>query len=326
MHTPTAQRPNTESLATGLRTVFCDIGLTDGEVKIIDRQPNVYASTFPSEIVTCKFSDGRELQLFCKYAAGCNHKAHGHRGGVEYEASVYRHFLQPLMASTPAFYGMYVDESSDHLWLILEYLDNSQRLSIMAIPPTMPIVQAAHNIGRFHAASQTILSGTPLPLLKLYDAEYYRGWSRRTLEFSNTTQDRFPWLPPLCEQFEHDITDLVASPLAVIHGECYPENILFQDGMIYLIDWESAAFAAGEIDLAMLTERWSDEVARQCEREYQKTRWPMGPPANFERRLNLAQVYLQLRWLGDRPEWTTQESDSWRFERLRSAGTQLGLI
>jgi hypothetical protein len=35
---------------------------------------------------------------------------------------------------------------------------------------------------------------------------------------------------------------------------------------------------------------------------------------------------MHFRWLGDRPEWTTHKNSFWRFEHLRSAGEQLGLI
>ena len=34
---------------------------------ILDRQPNTYTSTFPSEIVRCRSAMGRELRFFCKY-------------------------------------------------------------------------------------------------------------------------------------------------------------------------------------------------------------------------------------------------------------------
>jgi hypothetical protein len=59
---------------------------------------------------------------------------------------------------------------------------------------------------------------------------------------------------------------------------------------IYPVDWESAAVAAGEIDLAALTEGWPPGFVEQCELEYQRARWPEGPPTGFERRLAAAPV------------------------------------
>jgi len=95
------------------------------------------------------------------------------------------------------------------------------------------------------------------------------------------------------------------------------------------VDWESAAVAAGETDLAALTEGpWAEEIVRQCESEYQCARWGSGRPADFERRLDAARLYLHFRWLGERPDSNTadREKASWRFKELRAIGQRLGLI
>ena len=60
----------------------------------------------------------------------------------------------------------------------------------------------------------------------------------------------------------------------------------------------AAAVATGEIDLACLTERWSDADRSACQREYVRARWPEGPPDGFARTLAIADIYVQLRWLG----------------------------
>ena len=112
----------------------------------------------------------------------------------------------------------------------------------------------------------------------------------------------------------------------MIHGEYYPHNILVTSGRIYPIDWESVAIAAGEIDLAALTEDWSPELVRQCEQEYQQTRWGSACPPDFAQRLAAARLYLCFRWLGDRPQWTVMEDNLCYFERLRPLGVQLGII
>src|SRR5687768_14455061 len=61
-------------------------------VTILDRDRNVRFSTFCNEVVTCAI-DGREIRILCKYAQGKSWRASGHRGGIEYEAAVYRHVL-----------------------------------------------------------------------------------------------------------------------------------------------------------------------------------------------------------------------------------------
>jgi thiamine kinase-like enzyme len=113
----------------------------------------------------------------------------------------------------------------------------------------------------------------------------------------------------------------------VIHGEYYPaKNILYAAGIVCPVDWESAAIAAGEIDLAALTEGWSADAARECEHQYQRNRWPWGAPADFEQTLGAARLYLAFRWLGEEPGETTHERNLCRFDNLRVVGERLGLI
>ena len=64
-------------------------------------------------------------------------------------------------------------------------------------------------------------------------------------------------------------------------------------------DWESAALAAGEIDLASLTWGWEDDVASLCEQQYCLVRWPDGTPDDFALRLTAARVSGTSGWLGD---------------------------
>jgi aminoglycoside phosphotransferase (APT) family kinase protein len=185
--------------------------------------------------------------------------------------------------------------------------------------------QAARWIGRFHALTEVYLSTASVPVLRVYDTAYYLGWGHRTLQFADHVPQRFPWLATLYARAEEFAALLMETPPCIIHGEYYPKNVLYSDAAIYPVDWESAAIAAGEIDLACLTDRWPSDIVRQCELEYQRARWPHGSPTAFERRLAAARLYVHFRWLGDRPEWTTHKH-YWRFEHLRSAGEQLGLI
>jgi thiamine kinase-like enzyme len=84
------------------------------------------------------------------------------------------------------------------------------------------------------------------------------------------------------------------------------------------VDWESAAIAPGEIDLAALTERWAPEFAARAERAYVRSRWPGGSPQVFETTLAAARIYLYLRWLGDSRQTTLDERSRWRFDDLRA--------
>lgn len=316
------QFPELKALAAGLNSVLCANGSGCHKVAILNRIPSIFTSTYPSEIVTCRANHEEELKLYCKYMAKTGGSSFGHRGGLAYETEVYRRVLEPLALSRPKFYGAYEDSMSGDCGLILEYLEGSLR--VPKGPQPESILLAAEWIGRFHAANEARLSA--VSFLNRYDSNYYAGWVRRTSRFSRGQFRRFPWLTLLCERFEEFIGILLSSPLTVIHGEYYPHNVLVRSGVIYPIDWESAAIAAGEIDLATLTEAWDDELIRQCARAYRQSRCGGGSSPEFERRFAAARLYLSFRWLGERPDWTAGNRNVFYFEQLRSAGEELGLV
>jgi Phosphotransferase enzyme family len=321
--------PDLPTLALGLRSVLCPH--TDGscQVTVLEREPNIYASTFPSEIVRCQLKEGTELHLLCKYAAGQSHNAGGHRGRVAYEAAVYREVLQPLQTTAPRFYGTYAERSSGEPWLLIEYAADGIRADDTPAPQAA-LRLAARWIGRFHAANEARLATAPFPFLSIYDPDYYRQWARRTVQFAGDWLETHRWLEPLCTRVEEFSTALAALRPTVIHGEYTPHNVLLRGEAVCPVDWESAAVAPGEIDLVSLVDRWPEEVARVCEQEYQRARWPEGPPPEFGRTLELARLYWDLRWLGDRPDWTARPrslaKSLWRFEHLHATAGRLGLI
>jgi hypothetical protein len=312
-------------LTLGLTSVLRAHGLAGMPVTVVDRHATGQG-TFPKEVVTCRCDSGRELRLFCKY--GCGHPAHqchGHRGGVAYEAAVYRQVLEPARTTAPKMYGTFIEKATGATWLILDHLDGSLRVTRSTEPAAMD--WTVDWIGRFHAAHETHLARRSVSFLNCYDGEYYLAWARRTACFAGPWHRRFGWLAPLCERFGEAVDLLVAMPPTIIHGEYYPDtNVLVRDGLIFPVDWESAAIAAGEIDLAALSEKWPADVVQQWERRYQQIRWPEGGPADFDRRLAAARLYLQFRWLGERPEETTAESNLWRFDELKAAGERFGIF
>jgi len=321
-----SQFPDLDTLSLGLASVFREGGVTDGEVIVLDRQPNPLARTFPTEIIRCRLGDGRELLLFCKYEAGRSHNAYGHRGGIAYEAEVYRSVLRPLEVTHPRFYGSYVDPATNDMWLILEHLEkvNSNPTGGEKLSPEDKRAYwcnrmglAARWIGRFHALCTAMHSIASVPFLNTYDTEYYLGWARRAEMFAGELHKEYPWLTVACRHYGELVELLLSAPQVIVHGEYYKHNYLFRHGTIYPVDWESAAIGAGEIDLASLTERWPSEIVRHCELQYQQERWPEGSPTDFMQRLDAARLYLQFRWLGDQPDWTMGKH-KWRFEYMRS--------
>jgi len=308
--------PDDETLARGLTSVF-------GELPERERVSHIFASTFPAEIVRCTFADGRQVELLCKYTGGKTSDSGGHRGGVEYEAMVYRCLLGPLGVTTARYYGEYVEPGTGDHWLFVEYLGAAVRADD-AFDPAAALRAAGRWIGDLQtraAREPAVVSALPLTE---YTVDYYVYWARRTREFGAARAADYPWLADLCRGFE-EIAGSFAEPDAVIHGEYTPHNLLVDDGVVRPVDWESAARALGEIDVAGLTEGWPDDVASACVEQYQRVRWPDGAPPNAADRLDFARVYWALRWLGHSPRWRAKKVAS-RMARLHSSGTRLGLI
>src|SRR5260370_7498234 len=72
-------------------------------VTILGREPLAYSSTYFCEIITCRLADGCVRKFLAKRGTACIEPSYGHRGGVPYEAEVYRRLLEPLETSAPHF-------------------------------------------------------------------------------------------------------------------------------------------------------------------------------------------------------------------------------
>ena len=316
-----AELPELATLIAALATVFGN----DDVIHVVQRRANEYASSFPSEIVTCQREDRRVVQLLCKYEAGQRHNSHGHRADVAYEASVYRRILEPLGMSTAKWYGASTNSPSGESWLVIEYVEGAVRVADSP-EPLGAMQRAARWIGRFHAANALHVSSAATAFVRRYDAGYYRDWARRTATLAAGMHSRFPWLSSVCVRFGRCIDPLLTRS-TVIHGEYGPMNVLVRGDRVCPVDWESTAIGAGEIDLAALTDgRWMPDLVTDCEREYASARWPAGLPADFERTLELARLYWNFRWLGDRAEWTASAKGRQRLERVKALAERLELI
>jgi hypothetical protein len=314
--------PEEDALVRGLTSV---LGADDGKAgfaALTARKPNPYQSSFPSEVVSCRLDGGGEVHLLCKYGVSFGCAGHGSRGGIAFEATVYRDVLQPLGTSSPAYYGDYIDPMSGETWLVIEYVDGLP----LSKASQDDVLEAARWIGRLHAAAAT-LGSTASANLHVYSAQYYQAWAERTALYTRQVRPDLGWVSAVCDRFRDVVPDLLSVPQTVIHGEYYPENVLVQAGRICPVDWQSTAMAAGEVDLASMTEgRWPEDLAARCELAYAEARWPDGAPERFEKTLEAARLYWPLRWLGESPEWTADESSRRHFDTLRSEAERLGII
>jgi hypothetical protein len=312
--------PDADSLARGISSALAETGEGGGRVAVLSRQSCIYSSTFPTEIVTCRVDGRPPIRLLCKYSCSRGTSPYAPRRGPAHEALVYRHLLRSNRLTTVRFYGAYEEPERGDTWLLLEYLDHSERLDV-ASPARAAMERAATWIGRFHAIGAGVPVERGRSFLTPYDEGHYLlEWAQRTARLKRAQHASPPWFSHLLERYEELARLLASAPRTVIHGEYYPENILICAGSVYPIDWESAAVATGEIDLASLIERWDAELAAVAVQAYRRARWQGSAPESFPRMLDAARVYWQLRWL--------EQGDAygWRFEELRAAGERLGLI
>ena len=311
--------PAEHTLAAGLAAVF---GVRPDEL-VFERRRNPRASTFPSEFVDCRLPDGRRLELCCKYGADETDGSHGHRGNAAYEGAVYRLLMRRGLAGVPRLYGMFAEEQTGRTWLVLERVPGVRIDDLSDQAPAMRA--AAVWVGRLHAEDLTADALTAgLPLIR-HTRDYYLGWIRRTIEFARPLHERYAWLRELERHADALIAPLLDAPRVLIHGEYYPHNVLVHGAAVFALDWQSAAVAAGELDLAALTENWPEEMAEACVREYRAARWPAGAPAWSDAVLEAARVHWLFRWLGDRPQWTLRERARWRWQALERVAARLGL-
>ncbi len=279
---PRAIRPDDGLLAAGL-----------GAVEILTRDELQGPSSGDCEIVTCRMPDASPRRLFCKYGPAVEAGQPRQRFGVAYEAQVYDQLLPAWQDEVLALHGALLDETTQTVGLALAYAEGAAPLHLVP-EPNAGLGAAARWIARFHRWGET--SAVP-PFLHRYDTEFYRVWSQRAGRFTGRLHERFPWLPEFCERCQRRLPALLP-PATIIHGEYQADNILMHHGRYVPVDWQSAALADGEIDLASLTWGWDDDLVAFCEQQYCLARWPDGAPDDFALRLTAARVFLRLRWLG----------------------------
>jgi thiamine kinase-like enzyme len=126
------------------------------------------------------------------------------------------------------------------------------------------------------------------------------------------------WLTRLCTAFEEKCELLADAPATTIHGEFGPQNVLWQEGIIYPIDWESAAIGPGEIDLATLLFNWPADTVDRCIAAYWRARGETRPDS-FAARWDAATLFTALRWLPDFDGPRGNAAGSTRGESLRQS-------
>jgi len=290
-------------------------------VQVVDRRPNPYSSTFPSEIVRC-VAGGEFTDLLLKYDLPWAHDVYGLPAGPTYEFTVYRHAVAPSRLPAPRAFGVFADPVSGAAWLAIEYLADSVRLGEAPLPEAL--ITAAEWIAEFHRHHEHDGAASAAGLNR-FGRPRYAGCAQRTLQNSAGLVGRHPWLPALCDAFVELAADHLLPCPTVVHGEFYPKNVLVKAGRVYPVDWERSAVAAGEIDLAALLEGWPPDAADLAAAAYVRARWPGGAPPGHGWSLRVARMYLHFGALGAAPQAPHKPGAEWRFAQLEDEARRIGI-
>jgi hypothetical protein len=305
--------PDTELLEHHLSKLFSKNGVKEN-VEVISRSAFKGSSTFPAEIINCKLSDGKILTLFGKYLAGQGPNNHGHRGGVEYEIKIYDEVLRKLPLPKAGFWGKCHFKENNETLLLMDFLEGS--ISLKGNPDINLYLDAASWIAKMH---NFFVNNVP-SFVKVYDQEYYSIWLNR-MENESTIISAQPWLIDVIKYFRNHMAILTEAPQTLIHGEFYSKNILIKDNIAYPVDWESAAYASGEIDLASIIEARKEDVASRIKESYIAVRFNNNEfdKKSFDKRLFMAQLYLHFRFFFPKRE-------EWRYDHMYALAKKLEII
>lgn len=278
---------------------------------VAERQVSPSSSSHLSETVGWRLRDGSSLLAHVK-RSGSRSPSFGHRGGVEREIQVYRTVLDPSRDGTPRLLGWDLSEAG--AVLVVEHLPGMLTLS-KADPPALE--PAARWLARFHARGDA----ADLPRV---DADYLAGWLHRAAEQQRREgceRRTLTLLDRLCADPEPFVRPLLARSRSVVHGEFFPDNVLWDGEHVHPVDWESAAVGDGAIDLASLVDGWPDALVDGAVDAYLDAS-PGASRSDLLTRLAAARLYWSLRWLGDGRPWTPDT----RREAVRELGARLRLV
>lgn len=316
--TPETQRMSDADLLDGLRTAL-PTGMHGDDLQLVSRSPNVYASSYASELVQLRSAAGESIRLFCKYGVPRS-ATRGHRWGIGYESQVYRQILTPLRISAPRLFGSW--SSGELAGIALEALDSAAPLKRLG---AAGVAAAAAWLGRFHRRTEPVTEAGPVGCLRHYDAAHFAHWMDRARAAATEHGRDAAWLDSLARRFDLGIMALHRQPRVIVHGEFYPMNVLATDSSIHPVDWESAGIGPGEIDLASLCMGWPAATISSSLAVYAAARWDGAVPQGLAARLATARVYLSLRMLGDN-EPSAKPGAVDYFDYLRGIAAECGLV
>ncbi len=312
MTSPAGGPPDDAALAAALTPLVARDG---GPVTLVARRPNACFSSSTTEIVAVRVPEGGVREVFVKYARQAPDPEPRCRHDVGYCSLVYERIVHRLPVATVRSLGTLTVGEPPVAALVLEHLAGSLRVN--EAPDDSGVVAAAEWCGRLHAWGGERLADPALGFLDRYDLAYYRAWATRARRLAAAAGPVPGWLERVCGTFDDLAPALVSAAGTIIHGEYGPQNILWRDGVVHPVDWESAAVGAGEIDVATLVFDWPAATIRRATDAYWQARG-VAPPPDCAAVFTAATLYTCLRWL---PDPAVGGSAEWQVGLARLART-----
>jgi hypothetical protein len=334
----------TEDLRDALEQAFRGGSTESRRITRLDRSPCAFSSSFSLEELAVEFDGGTQLDLMFKDlgSGGLSERARAAKPDFLYdplrEIEAYRSILEPAALGTAAYYGSVIDPAHGRFWLFIENVSGAALWQIGELDVWEAVARWAAEL-HGHFAVEDV---SAVETLVRYDADLYRLWMRRALDFADRWEARQPGkarrtIEWLAERYEPVVERLAALPVTFIHGELYASNVLVdqRDGRTRVcpIDWELAAIGPGLIDLAALTMGWGSPERTALATAYRHAAGngagQAGSPPDaeaFGELLDYARLHLTVQWLGWAPDWRPPRSHrrNWVNEALTIA-EELGI-
>jgi len=310
--------------------------LTPGRVVRFERAVSRYASSYPLEELKVWLDDGQLLELMMKDVGSGSLSQDAQLAKPGFlrnpwrEIKAYLEVVPLAEDGPPKFYGAEVDEGTGRFLIFIEKVPGVELFQV----GDLEIWQAvARWLARFHLATEAAAISAPPELIR-YDADWYRTWARRALEFA---KELTPAARNVLGNYDPFVERLLGLPRSCIHGEFYASNVLVhrqeKATRVAPVDWEMAAVGPGLIDLAALVagnwtnfkrtaialayfdERKKVTAARSGESD------PLGDSVRLTWLLDHARLHLAIQWLGWSDRWLppTEHRHDWMREMTELA-------
>jgi Ser/Thr protein kinase RdoA (MazF antagonist) len=331
----------TEDLRNALEHALGDHFEVKKRIAQLDRSPCVYGSSYALEELAVELDDGTKLDLMFKQLGESGLSERGRTAKPQFlhdplrEIEVYGSVLVQANLGTARFYGAAVDPARQRYWLFIESVPGVALWQIGEFEIWQEVARWAASLHDRFADDGTATGDH----LLAYDADFYRLWIGRALEFADRWEARRPGvaretIERLARGYEEVVERLAALPATFIHGELYASNVLVADEgdapRVCPIDWEIAALGPGLVDLAALTMgKWNASERAALASAYREARGrpeQLPAPEEFDRTLDCARLHLAVQWLGWAPDWKPPRSQrhDW-IEEAAALAENLGL-